>query len=319
MNLVRETLAKVRVGDPVQHLNLSWFPLNLETVAPPDYLTLDDASAAGVCKITEVSESARVSELAFENLSPKPVLLLDGEELAGAKQNGVLNLSILVAGQLKLTIPVSCVEQGRWRYRSARFASGKRAMFAKGRAAKMRSVSDSLDLDTADLRTARESDQGEIWNDISDKMRRLNCRSETMAACELHEAHRPSLSAFIEQLAPTEHQAGAVFAIDGEIAGVELLDAPATFAKLSAKLVESYALDAIDVTEPRLKPVAKTSVFAFFASLQLAELKSFKALGMGQDLRLRSGEVIGAGLEAEGRLVHFSAFKTPAAQSDTAH
>jgi len=48
--------------------------------------------------ITEVSAGGRVPELAFENSSDETVLLVDGDELVGAKQNRVVNLSILVAG-----------------------------------------------------------------------------------------------------------------------------------------------------------------------------------------------------------------------------
>jgi len=66
--------------------------------------------------------------LAFENSSAEKILLVDGDELVGAKQNRVINLSILVAGGAKVVIPVSCVEQGRWAYRSREFSSARRAL-----------------------------------------------------------------------------------------------------------------------------------------------------------------------------------------------
>ena len=37
-------------------------------------------------------------ELAFENASAEKILLVDGDELIGAKQNRVVNISILVGG-----------------------------------------------------------------------------------------------------------------------------------------------------------------------------------------------------------------------------
>jgi hypothetical protein len=59
------------------------------------------------------------------NRGPEPVLIIDGEELVGAKQNRVVNLTILVAAQSALTIPVSCVEAGRWTARSRAFPFGR--------------------------------------------------------------------------------------------------------------------------------------------------------------------------------------------------
>ena len=88
-----------------------------------DYLVLDEALASGLVEITEVSEQGSVPELKFINRGPKPVLIVDGEELLGAKQNRIVNLTILVAANSELTIPVSCVEAGRWRSRSRAFTS----------------------------------------------------------------------------------------------------------------------------------------------------------------------------------------------------
>ena len=43
-----------------------------------------------------------------------------GEQLAGGKQNRVLNASILVPAKSELPIPVTCVERGRWALRDPR-------------------------------------------------------------------------------------------------------------------------------------------------------------------------------------------------------
>ena len=64
-------------------------------------------------------------ELLVENPLDADVLLYDGEELVGAKQNRILNVSVLAGAHSKLTIPVSCVEQGRWQMRSAEFAAAR--------------------------------------------------------------------------------------------------------------------------------------------------------------------------------------------------
>ena len=154
------------------------FPLLCAADAPVllDYSVLDDALAAGFVEITEVSEQGSVPDLKFVNRGSKPVLLVDGEELLGAKQNRIVNLTILVAANSELTIPVSCVEAGRWRSRSRAFTSASRTQFATGRAKRMASVSMSLM-----ARGDRMSDQAEVWDGIAQKSARLNAPSPTSA------------------------------------------------------------------------------------------------------------------------------------------
>ena len=125
----------------------------------PFYLTLDEALASGVDEITEVSEQGSVPDLKFINRGPQPVLILDGEELLGAKQNRIVNLTILVAANSELTIPVSCVEAGRWRSRSRAFTSAPRTQFASG-PRQADGAGDRLD---DQRRGDRVSDQSEVW------------------------------------------------------------------------------------------------------------------------------------------------------------
>src|SRR5262249_33858973 len=83
-----------------------------------DYATLDDALAAGTLEVTEVSEGGSVPTLKVSNRADRMVFLMAGEQLIGAKQNRVLNASIMVGALTELPISVSCVEAGRWAYRS---------------------------------------------------------------------------------------------------------------------------------------------------------------------------------------------------------
>ena len=104
------------------------------------------ARAAGSARVTEVHEAGRVPELKFDNDGERPVLLLDGEELAGAKQNRVLNLTILAPPKRSIVIPVSCVEAGRWEGAASQalFRSSPQLMFHSARRAKTLSVSRAM-------------------------------------------------------------------------------------------------------------------------------------------------------------------------------
>jgi hypothetical protein len=112
----------------------------------------------GEARVTEVSEAGSVPFLTVANGADRPLLLLDGEELIGAKQNRILNTTVLVGAHTEVTIPVSCVEQGRWGYRGRQFRPGDASLYASLRARKAAHVSQSV-------RAGRghRADQGEVW------------------------------------------------------------------------------------------------------------------------------------------------------------
>jgi hypothetical protein len=207
MNNIEELIGRVRVGAPVAYRNLTMYPLLDGVNTDPDYIVLDEALASGRSHVGEISEAGSVPELKFVNGSDRAVLLVDGEELIGAKQNRILNLTILVAAGTEMKIPVSCVEAGRWAARSARFSSSPRMHYAAGRAAKVSHVTASLS-----ERGQRHSDQSAIWNDIAQKMDRLGHTSRTSAMSEMFESRAGDLEQYVAAFKPVAGQAGAVFA-----------------------------------------------------------------------------------------------------------
>ena len=104
-----EVLAKyiyeMDLGDIQEHKGMSIFLLYSKG-DDSDYITLKEALDADLIKITEIDEMGSVPELKVVNRANVPVLLLDGEELAGAKQNRVLNTTILLEQNSKTVIPV---------------------------------------------------------------------------------------------------------------------------------------------------------------------------------------------------------------------
>ncbi len=123
MVMLATRLQTVRVDEPLQAGNLQIFGLHWEAGDGPNYTTLDDGLAAGLLEVTEVSDGGTVPTLKVHNKGDTLAFLMAGEQLAGGKQNRVLNASILVAAHSELPIPVSCVERGRWAYRGPRFGS----------------------------------------------------------------------------------------------------------------------------------------------------------------------------------------------------
>jgi hypothetical protein len=119
-------LENVKLGWKQSHLNMPLFPLLASDAGEPDYMILEEAPGRGAVEITEVSHGGSVPDLKLINKSDHKLLVVEGEELVGAKRNRIVNASFLIAGQTEITIPVSCVEQGRWSYRLQKFASGEK-------------------------------------------------------------------------------------------------------------------------------------------------------------------------------------------------
>jgi len=305
MSVVAECLSQIRLGEPQIHNNLALFPLLSKDNVEPRYKLLDEALEQGSARVTEVSEAGTVPELKFVNDGEQSVLLLDGEELVGAKQNRILNLSVLAPARQTILIPVSCVEAGRWHEDSAEFTSAKRTHYAAGRAGKAAQVSESLR-----RRGSRHSDQGEVWADISGKAARMGAHSDTGAAAAMYEKHQTSLNEYHAAFTALDHQTGALFVIGGEAVGLDLFDSPATLKTLLPKLVQSYALDAIDAGDTH--STADNSAAAKLIKEAAGTIEEqFPAVGEGEDLRLRGDGLSGGALTTDEGVVHLCVFRLP--------
>jgi hypothetical protein len=307
-NCLTRTLSLLSFAAPITFENLTMVPLlTREPGDHAEYDLLDDALASHALEIMEVSEQGSVPELRVVNHGARPVLVIDGEELVGAKQNRVVNLTILVPAASTLTIPVSCVEAGRWRARSRTFAAAPRAQYATGRAKRMSQV-------TACMRESRgyHSDQAEVWLDIAEKSARLGANSPTSAMAALFAAHAPKLEAFVQALTPVEGQVGALFIVSGQVVGLDLFDRPFTLRRLLPKLVRSAAVDAIDdgASGKRGPGAAASGAKLFVSALSAAATHRAPAIGLGDDVRLTAPGLTGAALEVGGAVVHVSGFAT---------
>lgn len=80
------------------------------------YRTMPEAMARGDLLVTEVSSIGMPGEVLAWNRGDVPVLMLEGEEWSGARQNRVLMASVLLRPGPPRHLPVACSEPGRWNY-----------------------------------------------------------------------------------------------------------------------------------------------------------------------------------------------------------
>jgi len=318
MHTAQNFLAGIEAGEALTCGGLSVFPLRHapQSQAQPkvDYLLLKEAIEADLVSIREVSESGSVPELLVENRAGKPVLIIDGEELIGAKQNRIANLTLLVPAAKTTVIPVSCVEAGRWSRRSDEFALAERVQYAKGRAERLASVQDSMRRSGK-----RHSDQGRVWRNIAEKAANMDAESATGAMSAIFEKHTKGLDELVgkfQAMQATEDQIGAVFALGDTICGLDAFDKASTFATLLPKLVHSYGIDAIELgtIEAGAKNTAAPdagTVDAFLEKLAKGKIEEHPAVGLGTDIRIEARGIIAGGLVAESSLLHIAVFVEP--------
>ena len=304
MDQIQGFLENLKQGGKQTHLNLTVIPLLSSETADPDYVTLDEALSQGAVEITEVSQSGHVPELKLINQSANNVLVVDGEELVGAKQNRIVNASFLIAGNSEVIIPVSCVEQGRWSYRSRKFASGEKVMPAMLRVEHQRDVAFSLSRGEG-----YHSDQGKIWDGIHRKCCRMGVRSSTGAMADLFEGQRDRLSEYQKPFSLGECQVGSIFALNGDVVGLECFGHSRIFEKFFKKLIRSYALDALDwLDESKSDHVPAESIRNFLGGIDETQQNVFPSLGLGENIRFQGKAISGAALCYEGNILHMCAF-----------
>lgn len=286
----------IQLGDPVEHRGIVIAPLFPRRTPEAAYVTLELALPLGF-RVEEIDDAGAVPELVVRNPTDQDVLLYDGEELLGAKQNRILNVSVLVAAGAKTLIPVSCVEEGRWQRRSAAFASAPHASHPELRRRKLEQL--------AATPLARGTAQGVVWDAVREKAARLDADSPTGAQADVFSSRADELRELEGAFAAAPGQCGAVMAL-GDTLCLDYVSRPDAFVALWPKLRAGYLLDAIERLDHKAaKPEALGS---FVGAVAVGATLRQPSAGRGEDVRLRGAGVVGSGLALGEELIQLSAF-----------
>ena len=131
-----------------------------------ELLDLETAYAKKLVAIKEISSGGSVQEVLVCNDASVPLVILEGQGLEGAKQNRILQKTVVVPAGKTIAVPVNCVERGRWRYNSNEF---KPASFRAGPSVKMSKAS-AMKMEPHAL-------QSEVWREVSELSERVDAYS----------------------------------------------------------------------------------------------------------------------------------------------
>lgn len=202
------------------------------------YISLQDAVSKGAIRIEEVDESGSVNNLKVSNSSDHYVFFSDGEILKGAKQDRVLNTSVLIEPGSVTVLPVSCIEAGRWRYQSRSFAASEFYEPLVMRMKKMVKVSSSL---RQGLK--HRSDQSDVWRNVSEYESRKSFSSNTSNLSDVFESMSHSFAKNLNDIFPEVACNGMAIFIGKDIASIESFNSSAVYAEYFPKLLRAAYMD----------------------------------------------------------------------------
>ncbi|MGA2621847.1 MAG: DUF6569 family protein [Thermoguttaceae bacterium] len=292
---------EIRVGQPVRHEALTVFPLFTSQASGLEYLVSDEALAGGSVAVEEVSEAGSVPALTVDNRGDTLVLLIEGEELRGARQNRVLNTSVLAAARKKTTIPVSCVERGRWGYKTRNFEASETRSSTSILYAIKSSVAKSLKEEQG-----HQSDQRQVWAEIDRVQKALGTASPTSALGDTYDSCRQRISEFQEKLPYVDGATGLAVAIGEKIVTLDLFDKPATCRKVWNRLLSGLVLDALEA-QPSDTQVEASQVERVIATVSNLPWERADQVGEGEEYRATADGLLLSALIYQGVPVHASA------------
>jgi len=291
----------LRVGPPQIAGTLTLFPI-FRDAAGLDYITLVEAHRAQkLVEITERHVFGTVSRLVVKNAGALPVLIIDGDILIGLKQDRVLNTTVLVPAQSKLEIPVSCVEAGRWRPRSATARRGDFSVSPGVRAAKLKSM-------IPRTRTSGkfDSDQGAIWNEVEKYVGTLGVASQTRAYSDIERQRRPQIEQRLAQLTPADGQSGVLAAVGGKAVSFDLFDKASTLSRFWQGLIGSYITESL-ATGASEAAIDVEEATAWIRSLGSGDASVHPAVGMGEAALITGAGHDLSALVVDGVPIHIAA------------
>ena len=289
----------LRTGPP-QHLGeLALVPLLLDAPGP-DAQLLEEGIRAEHTSVVEVSARGDVNSVRVHHSGPKLLLLVDGEEVTGAKQNRVFNASFLVPAGEPVEVPVSCVEARRWAHQSPAFEASERTMTSRSRARKLQRVSRSLM-----TRGAYDSNQSAVWEDVDDYLETTGVSSRTAALADGFRARARQVDADLSQIPHEPNQVGIAALHGRKLVSLDLFGSSSLYARAHAKVLRGVLAEVYEPTKAVDDPAG--CVVQILRELSELPVARRPAPGEGDSLHGASEHYALGAVASEGSVYHVNA------------
>jgi len=269
-----------------------------------EYISSGKAFKSEFIDVEEVSTSGSVNDLHVTNKSDKYIFFMDGDVLVGAKQNRVINTSVLLSPNMNKNISVSCIESGRWHFKTKKFSKPDYIIASKMRMEKKKQVYDSLE-----KHETHYADQRKIWNRVSDYEKENNMFSSTSDFNEILFERRNEMNKVFQDFIPNPEANGLVLFLGNNLSTIEIFNRKDIYTEYFPQIINSVLMEKISVKNTVEKLNREESIMKLeekMNRLNTLELKEFPGLGVGKEKRIKAEDFDLYELEFEEKKVHFS-------------
>ncbi len=301
-DVIDDVLNQIKFFEAENYENMSVIGVNIPENNKIDLMSLKTGLDLGLVEISEISKSGSINEVKVINNAVTPLLLLDGEEIIGSKQNRIINTTIIIPGKSEKIIPVSCTESGRWNYTSKKFRYSEHMASSRVRQNKLRSVTGSLR-----STSSYQSNQSEVWRNIADTAEDLELNNETNALYDSYTKKGSDIDDYRQAFNLHEKQNGLIVYINGKLVGFELIYNSTRYKEYHNKIIESYIIDAISKKENEytMKELNNKDIVD---EIRTSKREKFDSVGLGMDYRFENDDIEGSAVIYQDNLINASFF-----------
>ncbi|WP_400243003.1 ARPP-1 family domain-containing protein [Methanobrevibacter smithii] len=284
MNLKHLSLAERQ-----NYENMTVVPILSDTNTPFDILDLKEGLKMGLVKIEECDNS-NIEQVKLKNNSISPLILLDGEEIAGSLQNRIISQTMIIAPKSEIKIPVNCSEKGRNTYKSEFHYSNYMANSNTRR---------------KKVYNKNKLRQNVVWSSIDDLEKDKNTCSKTNALRDSYEKNKYDIDSYLKHFKMENNQIGVICIVENKV-GLEIFNNHSLYEKYNEMLLRSYIIDSsnkekINISNKELENILD--------SINDDSFIKKEAVGLGKYYKISNSYGNGHILIYENNMVHANFFK----------
>ncbi len=295
----------IKVNSFYRYKNLSVLQFSTEEKNSFEYISGPSAIKSGLVKVSEISMAGSVNDLIVENLLDKFLFFSDGDILIGAKQNRVINSSMLLEPNSKTTIPVSCVEAGRWHHVSRHFTSSDNIAPVFLRFLTRESIYENLEKGGSFY-----ADQAKVWNSIDHYFKRIKfSESPTRDLNSSFDANRETMEEYLNHFTADKESNGTALFFGDKILSIDIFNRDEIFKEYFPKLIRSCAAETYYLMDKEIdfsEELAMKQTNDMLSKLQNQNYISKKTPGVGEFKSFCDDKISGFILSYENHLIHLS-------------